>query len=36
MSFEGPCEDYVPGAVHRHWPGRTIAEYDNTLLRRFR
>ena len=32
MSFEGHYEDYVPGAVHRHWPGRTIAEYDNTLF----
>ena len=32
MSFEGHYEDYVPGAVHRHWPGRTIAECDNTLF----
>jgi acyl dehydratase len=32
MSFGGHYEDYVPGAVHQHWPGRTIAEYDNTLF----
>ena len=32
MSFGGHYEDYVPGAIHRQWPGRTIAEYDNTLF----
>lgn len=32
MSFGGHYEDYVPGTIHRHWPGRTIAEYDNTLF----
>jgi acyl dehydratase len=25
-------EDFVVGEVYRHWPGRTIAEYDNTLF----
>lgn len=25
-------EDFVPGMVIRHWPGRTISEADNTWL----
>jgi acyl dehydratase len=32
MSYGGHYEDYDVGAVYRHWPGRTIAEYDNTLF----
>ncbi len=32
MSFGGHYEDFDIGAVYRHWPGRTIAEYDNTLF----
>lgn len=32
MSFGGHYEDFEVGAVYRHWPGRTIAEYDNTLF----
>lgn len=25
-------EDFQPGQTFRHWPGRTIAEYDDTLF----
>lgn len=25
-------EDFVPGDVYRHWPGKTITEYDNHLF----
>ena len=32
MSFGGDYEDFNIGAVYRHWPGRTLAEYDNTLF----
>jgi acyl dehydratase len=32
MSTGGYYEDFRIGAVYRHWPGRTIAEYDNTLF----
>jgi itaconyl-CoA hydratase len=32
MSFGGLYEDFEIGVVFRHWPGRTIAEYDNTLF----
>lgn len=32
MSFGGHYEDFEIGVVFRHWPGRTIAEYDNTLF----
>jgi acyl dehydratase len=32
MSFGGLYEDFEIGAVFRHWPRRTIAEYDNTLF----
>jgi acyl dehydratase len=32
MSFHGHYEDFDIGEVYRHWPGRTIAEYDNTLF----
>jgi acyl dehydratase len=32
MRFGGYYEDYSMGEIYRHWPGRTIAEYDNTLF----
>jgi acyl dehydratase len=32
MSSHGHYEDFDIGKVYRHWPGRTIAEYDNTLF----
>lgn len=32
MTFGGHYEDFTVGEIHRHWPGRTIAEYDNTLF----
>ena len=32
MSFGGCYEDFEVSALYRHWPGRTIAEYDNTLF----
>jgi acyl dehydratase len=32
MNFGGHYEDFQIGAVYRHWPGRTVAEYDNTLF----
>jgi acyl dehydratase len=32
MSFGGRYEDFDIGAIYHHWPGRTIAEYDNTLF----
>ena len=29
----GRClEDFVVGDVYRHWPGKTITEYDNHLF----
>ena len=30
MSFGRFYEEFEVGAVYRHWPGRTIADYDNT------
>ena len=30
MSFGRYYEDFEVGAIYRHWPGRTIADYDNT------
>ena len=30
MSFGRYFEDFEIGAVYQHWPGRTIADYDNT------
>jgi acyl dehydratase len=30
MAFAGYYEDFPLGVIHRHWPGRTIAEYDAT------
>lgn len=32
MSFGGQYEDFNVGSVYRRWPGRTVAEYDNTLF----
>ena len=32
MEFGRYYEDLEVGAVYRHWPGRTISEYDNTLF----
>ena len=26
------CEDFEPGDVYRHWPGKTITEYDDHLF----
>ena len=25
-------EDFVPGDIYRHWPGKTITEYDDHLF----
>ena len=30
MSFGRYYEEFDPGAVYKHWPGRTITEHDNT------
>ena len=30
MSFGRYFEEFEMGAVYRHWPGRTITDYDNT------
>lgn len=30
MSFGRYFEEFEVGAVYKHWPGRTIADYDNT------
>lgn len=30
--YGGDYEDFFPGMVIRHWPGRTITESDNTWL----
>jgi acyl dehydratase len=30
MSFGRYYEEFVVGAVYKHWPGRTITEHDNT------
>jgi acyl dehydratase len=30
MSYGRWFEEFQVGAVYRHWPGRTITEYDNT------
>ena len=32
MSYGRYFEDLKPGETFRHWPGRTINEYDDTLL----
>jgi acyl dehydratase len=30
--FGRSLEDFVPGDVYRHWPGKTITEYDDHLF----
>jgi acyl dehydratase len=32
MAFGKCFEDFEVGAVYKHWPGRTITEYDDTLF----
>jgi acyl dehydratase len=32
MDFGRFYEEFQVGAVYKHWPGRTITEYDNTLF----
>ena len=32
MEFGRYYEDLEVGTVYRHWPGRTVSEYDNTLF----
>lgn len=32
MQFGRCFEDFEIGAVYKHWPGRTITEYDDTLF----
>src|ERR1700684_2365611 len=32
MEFGRHYEDFEVGAIYKHWPGRTITEYDNTLF----
>ena len=31
-SFGGYLEDFAPGDVYKHWPGKTITEADNHLF----
>ena len=31
-SFGGYLEDFEPGDVYKHWPGKTITEADNHLF----
>ena len=31
-SFGRYYEDFEPGDVYRHWPGKTITEYDDHLF----
>lgn len=30
MSYGRYFEEFAPGEVYKHWPGRTITEHDNT------
>jgi acyl dehydratase len=30
MSYGRTFEEFTPGDVYKHWPGRTIADFDNT------
>ena len=30
MSYGRYFDEFEPGAVYKHWPGRTVTEYDNT------
>ncbi len=32
MQFGRTYEEFEIGAVYKHWPGRTITEYDDTLF----
>jgi len=32
LSYGKYFEELEPGQIFRHWPGRTIAEFDDTLL----
>jgi acyl dehydratase len=32
VEFGRYYEDFEVGAIYKHWPGRTITEYDNTLF----
>ncbi len=32
MQFGRAFEEFEVGAVYKHWPGRTITEYDDTLF----
>jgi acyl dehydratase len=32
MEFGRYYEEFEIGAVYKHWPGRTITDYDNTLF----
>jgi acyl dehydratase len=32
MTFGRYYEEFEVGAIYRHWPGRTITDYDNTSL----
>ena len=30
--FGGYLEDFVPGDIYKHWPGKTITEFDNHMF----
>ncbi len=32
MQFGRTFEEFEVGAIYKHWPGRTITEYDDTLF----
>ena len=32
MQFGRCYEEFEVGALYKHWPGRTITEYDDALL----
>jgi acyl dehydratase len=32
MQFGRVFEEFETGAIYKHWPGRTITEYDDTLF----
>ncbi|MFL5693991.1 MAG: MaoC family dehydratase, partial [Ktedonobacteraceae bacterium] len=32
MQFGRCYEEFEVGALYKHWPGRTITEYDDTLF----
>jgi acyl dehydratase len=31
-NFGGYLEDFVPGDIYKHWPGKTVTEADNHLF----